>query len=547
MRRGFVGLLLSLILAVPLSASPAGAVDLGAARAQAAIVSEALARGANGDWAGAEATARKSADVLVHDIVLWRKLRAGKGTMQEYQSFVTRRGTFPGMDVLAEVMTGQRQAPVTAAAPASPALSGDAKARWDALSKLWSDDKFDEAEKLLAQYSVSAAALGHPARWAERRARLVRRAAREGRGALAYQLASRHFTTAEAGYDYSDLEWLAGWIALRQLNQPDVAIPHFQRFLMSVETPISLGRGHYWLGRAYEARGDRAAAAQAYAKGAEHQTSFYGQLAAERAGIAGDQSLVTAALPDPRVVPATQADDARAMAILELAGQDGLAWQMFVHKAGMMKEAREFGALGQLALELGKPNYAVRVAKMAAREGHVLPAAYYPVIELAHYVTQVEPALAMSIARQETELNHEAISHAGARGLMQLMPGTAQLVAGQIGEPYSVNRLIQDWRYNARLGQSYLAQQINRFDGSYALAAAAYNAGPHRVDSWIAEYGDPRRPGADLIDWIENIPFSETRNYVQRVIEGLYVYRTRLSGRAGPMTISGDLNRGLRS
>ncbi|HUF57086.1 MAG TPA: lytic transglycosylase domain-containing protein [Thermohalobaculum sp.] len=544
MRRAFVGLMLSAILAIQVV--PARAVDLDAARQQAGIVAEALARGAKGDWSGAEATARKSADVLVHDIVLWRKLRAGQGSVLEYQSFVTRRGTFPGIDILTEVVLGQRPAPA-AAATRSPALSDEARARLDKLSELWQKDKFDEAEKLLVQYSTSAAVLGDPARWADRRARLVRRAAREGRGALAYTLASRHFTTAEIGYEYSDLEWLAGWVALRQLNQPDVAIPHFQRFLMSVETPISLGRGHYWLGRAFEAKGDTAAAQAAYARGAEHQTSFYGQLAAERAGVGGDQSLASATLPDPRVVPVTQSDDARAMAILELAGEGGLAWQMFVHKAGMMNDEREFGALGQLALELGKPDYAVRVAKMAARKGHVVPAAYYPVIELAHYVTQVEPALAMSIARQETELNHQAISHAGARGLMQIMPGTAQLVAGQIGEPYSPDRLIQDWRYNVRLGQSYLAQQINRFDGSYALAAAAYNAGPHRVDRWIAEYGDPRRPGADLVDWIEHIPFSETRNYVQRVMEGVYVYRTRLSGRAGPMTISGDLQRGLRS
>ena len=129
---------------------------------------------------------------------------------------------------------------------------------------------------------------------------------------------------------------------------------------------------------------------------------------------------------------------------------------------------------------------------------------------------------------------------------MQLMPATARRVAGWIGEDYSRSRLIEDWRYNARLGQTYLAQRVSDFDGSYAMAAAAYNAGKGRVDNWLARYGDPRRGEVDMIDWLETIPFNETRNYVQRVMEGLYVYRTRLSGTAGPMTIERDLARGFR-
>ena len=544
MTRGFVGLIVAAVFGAQLVAAPARAVDLDEAREQAAVVSAALAEGARGNWAAAEAVARRSDDLLVHDIVLWRKLRAGHGTAQEYQSFATRRGTFPGHEILREVVLGE---PAVSTAPSGPRLTGDPKARWDKLSQLWAADRFDQAERLLAEYSGSAAMLGEPGVWADRRARLVRRAAREGRAELAYTLASRHFTTPEIGYEYSDLEWLAGWVALRQLNDPARAVPHFERFLASVDTPISVGRGGYWLGRAHEANGDEKAAREAYATGARQQTSFYGQLAAEEIGAPGEQWLATARLPDPSEVPQTRTDDVRAMAILEMAGQAGLAWQMFVHKSEMLDDGMALAALGKLALDLNRPNYAVRVAKIAARKGFVVPRAYYPVVELAHYVTRVEPALAMSIARQETELNAQAVSPAGARGLMQLMPATAERVADWIGEPYSQARLTQDWRYNARLGQEYLARQIARFDGSYALAAAAYNAGPHRVERWIAEYGDPRRPGADIIDWIEHIPFSETRNYVQRVIEGLYVYRSRLAGQAGPMTISSDLTRGLRS
>ena len=165
---------------------------------------------------------------------------------------------------------------------------------------------------------------------------------------------------------------------------------------------------------------------------------------------------------------------------------------------------------------------------------------------MASYATKVEPALALSIARQETELNPLAVSRAGARGLMQLMPATAKKVAGWIGEPFDQNRLLTDWRYNVRLGETYLARRVADYGGSYVMAAAAYNAGAGRVDEWVATFGDPRLPGVDMIDWIENIPFEETRNYVQRVMEGLYVYRTRLSGHAGPMTIEQDLARGKR-
>ncbi len=151
----------------------------------------------------------------------------------------------------------------------------------------------------------------------------------------------------------------------------------------------------------------------------------------------------------------------------------------------------------------------------------------------------------MSIGRQETELNPRAVSRAGARGLMQLMPATAKKVSGWIGEEYSKSRLLTDWRYNVRLGETYLSRRTQQFSGSYVMAAAAYNAGAGRVDRWIGEFGDPRIGQIDLLDWMEQIPFNATRNYVQRVMEGLYVYRSRLADHAGPMTIEQDLSRGL--
>ncbi|MEL6481660.1 MAG: lytic transglycosylase domain-containing protein [Pseudomonadota bacterium] len=530
------------ILATLFAGPSAWAFDLAAAERQGGTVRAALDLGERGDWAAAEAMAARSGDPVVRDIVVWRKLRAGQGTVAEYQSFTARRGDWPGQEQLAKAVLGTR-----ADSPSRyGTLTGQAAENWAQFSRLWKARRYDEAERYLDRVSRTAASLGAPGRWANRRVRLARRAAREGRKELAYRLASRHFTTPAIGYDHADLEWVAGWIALRKLGDAKLARSHFERFETAVETPISLGRAGYWIGRAAEADGDLAGARAAYARGAVHQTAFYGQLAAARIGMAGDPALAEGALPDWRSTPVETSDAARMATIMHYAGEDSLAWQSFAHLAERARDERELQGLAGLALAIGQEHLAVRVSKKAARKGVVLHASYYPVTELSSYVTAVEPALAMSIARQETELNPRAVSHAGARGLMQLMPGTARKVAGWIGEPYSAARLTADWRYNARLGQTYLARRISQLGGSYVLAAAAYNAGKGRVDDWVLDYGHPLRGEVDMIDWMEMIPFNETRNYVQRVMEGIYIYRARITGVTGPMTIEQDLARGIR-
>jgi soluble lytic murein transglycosylase len=521
----------------------ASALELAEARAEGAVVAEALSLGEMGDWVGAEAVAARASDPVISDIVLWRKLRAGVGTMAEYEAYTVRRSGWPGHEALARAMIG---ASAGAGNSGSGELSGAAAANWQRFGKFWKRDKLDAAEQLLAKITSERHKLGNPAIWAKRRGVLARRAARMGRAELAYVLASQHHLNAGDGYNYSDMEWLAGWIALRKMGDPARALAHFQRFNASVATPISLGRGGYWLGRTYEAMGDSAKASEWYRVAASHQTSFYGQLAAAKLGAPGDALIVAADLPDWAKSPALRSDDVRAGVLLHYAGEGRLAFLMFNHLGKQMEGGAALGALARLGLELGQPHFAVRVAKNVARKGILIYPAYYPVTELAGYASKIEPALAMAIARQETELNQRAISPAGARGLMQLMPRTAKKVAGWIGEEYSRDRLTEDWQYNARLGQTYLARRIDQFGGSYVMAAAAYNAGATRVDTWVGAYGDPRLPGTDMIDWIETIPFSETRNYVQRVMEGLYVYRARLTGVAGPMSIELDLARGVR-
>ena len=521
---------------------PASALDLERARAGGAVIERALDMGARGDWAGAQALAAQAKDPVIQDIVLWRKLRAGKGSVAEYRGYVSRRAAWPGGEVLQKVLFGPN-----GGSRGSGGLAGAAAANWRQMTKLLKRKRYDQAEAHLAKITSEEHKLGVPSLWANRRAMLAHRAARNGRADRAYVLASQHHLTPADGYDYSEMEWLAGWIALRKLGDPRRALAHFQRFEASVGTPISLGRAGYWIGRAQEALGDADAARVAYRAAAEHQTSFYGQLAGARIGAAGDAQIAAGELPDWTKSPALRSDDVRAAVMLHFAGEETLAFLMFSELGKQLDGGATLSALARLGLDLGEPHFAVRVAKHAARKGVLIYPAYYPVTDLAGYATAIEPALAMTVARQETELNERAISPAGARGLMQLMPRTAQRVAGWIGEAYSRDRLTDDWQYNVRLGQTYMARRIEQFGGSYVLAAAAYNAGASRVDQWIGEYGDPRLPGTDMIDWIETIPFSETRNYVQRVMEGLYVYRTRLSGKAGPMTIEQDLARGVGS
>jgi len=537
-----LGTFIAFILVAILIPAGARALDLAEARASGAVLAGALARGGQGDWAGAAALAGRSGDPVMRDLVLWYKLRAGAGSAGEYREFVARRGNWPGQEYLARRVFG----PLFPPPRPQRQLSGAPARRWGEFRALIQRDSYDEAGVYLASFTADAATLGAPETWADRRESLARRAARQGKAELAYLLASAHHMSPADGYDYSELEWLAGWIALRKLGEPKRAIEHFRRFNESVESPISLGRGGYWLGRAYEAAGDAVSAGEWYRTGSMHQTSFYGQLAAARIGALGDPMIASNELPDWASSPAMRSEDVRAAVLLHYADEAQLAFALFSNLGRDMEGAAALGALGRLALELGRPHFAVRLAKNAARNGALIYPAYYPVTELAGYASAVEPALAMAIARQETELNPEAVSPAGARGLMQLMPATAKKVAGWIGERYSKPRLTEDWRYNARLGQTYLARRIEEFGGSYVLAAAAYNAGASRVDRWIGEFGDPRLPGTDMIDWMESIPFSETRNYVQRVMESLYVYRTRLTGTAGPMTIEADLRRGVR-
>ncbi|MBT4568163.1 MAG: lytic transglycosylase domain-containing protein [Marinovum sp.] len=310
-----------------------------------------------------------------------------------------------------------------------------------------------------------------------------------------------------------------------------------------METPISLGRAGYWLGRAYSATGDRASAKLAYSFAAQHQSSFYGLLAAEKAGSRFDKTLVgRKQFPNWVTASFTKSSVFKAGLLLLTAEQPDLAERFLTHMSESLNPD-ELGQLGTLLAELRDPHLQVMVGKRAAQYGHIIAAPYYALHPLINTSHPVAAELMLAIARRESEFNPTLVSGAGARGLMQILPGTAKETAKEIKIKYNVKRLLTDWKYNATIGGAYLAKLSRRFDGNPVLVSAAYNAGPNRVDSWIKKLGDPRAPEADIVEWIEMIPYVETRNYVMRVAESLTNYRARLGKPAAPQPFSAQLKR----
>jgi soluble lytic murein transglycosylase len=418
-------------------------------------------------------------------------------------------------------------------------LRDDAGLHYDRFN--WFADRGDwtQATALLLDRSQNAETLGVPWRWGSWRRILTRWQMREGNFDRAYQMASAHFIAPDET-NYSDLEWLAGYLALTYRQDYALALTHFERFDASVSSPISKGRAGYWIGRANDGLGNAEAAIAGYRAGAEHQTSFYGLLSAEKLGLTMNPDLAGGEdFGDWRKSAVLDNDLIRAGLHLLDVGERGLA-VLFFRDAAQSLSRRELGQIGQLLMDIDEPFYTVLTAKTAVRGGTLVQDIYFPVHPMAELDLPVEPALALAIARQESEFRYEAGSSVGALGLMQLMPATAQDVAGWLDVPYSRARLTSDWEYNAALGSEYLAYLTREFGNSPVMIAAGYNAGPSRPKTWMSDRGDPRRgfgndTPVDVVDWIEHIPFRETRNYVMRVTEGIPVYCARLNGCIGPV------------
>ena len=381
--------------------------------------------------------------------------------------------------------------------------------------------------------------------WWNERQTLARRMLDAGNVKLAYKLVSAH--GHQAGLPYANAEWFSGWLALRYLNDPTTALHRFKNMMKKVETPISLSRAAYWAGRAALAAGQKDEAASLFKKAAGYDSTFYGFLAAGR--VAEKPSLVLH--NDARNNQQDHSGDQiigtalyqAASRLVEIGGPALYYANYFmIRLRNDAPGGRAFEAIGRLALKSGQPGEAVKIGKAALNDNFMLPEIAYPV--RSPLPSAPEPALIHAIIRQESLFIPTARSPVGALGLMQLMPDTARAMAKNEGLRHSTEMLTRQPDYNVRLGSAYLQSLVRRYDGAYILAIAAYNAGPSRVNNWIEAFGDPRQNNIDPIDWIERIPFTETRNYVHRVLENVQIYRARLQGGKANITIDQDLRRG---
>lgn len=389
----------------------------------------------------------------------------------------------------------------------------------------WRERKrlYDGVEEILL---AAPKVIPHPEKWWHTRHYAVREAMQKKQFAHALRLLENHGQTG--GAELAEALWLKGWISLAKFGRAQAALEAFTRLEQNVSYPVSLARGAYWSGRAAQALGKTEEARIHYARASTYSTTFYGQLAATYI-----QSEPRLSLPSIGRLTSQQQNEferdprVRAVYLLAEMGREDEAYR-FIKK--LMEDADSHSKAlltAELGKGIGKRHFSVRVSKIALKQHLVLPTTSYPYYAV-RFKPAIEPELMWAVTRQESLFDHTAQSRAGAKGLMQLMPATAREVAHKLGLRYSPSKL-NEASYNLQLGSYYLATLVDQFDGSYVKAIAAYNAGGSRVRAWETEFGDPGKNPEAVVNWIESIPYSETRNYVQRVLENLQVYRAMLA------------------
>lgn len=378
-------------------------------------------------------------------------------------------------------------------------------------------------------------------KWWRYREIQVRHAIDEGDYELAEKLLENH--TQVDGAEFAEAAWLSGWLALRFMHKPEKALKSFVELYDNVRYPVSVSRAAYWAGRASEELGEPEKARRWYQRAARHSTYFYGQLAREKLGEA-------IPLPaTPQIASGTRQqffkNELVKAALLAIAAEEKSTANLFINhlieNAGSKEEIILAAEIGHKA---GRMYYSVRAAKRAFQYGETLIDAAFPTPPLKGDMG-VEMPLILAIARQESEFDPNARSSANALGLTQLLYATARETARRNDVPF-VRRRLTEMSYNAQLGSHYLARLIRIFDGSYIMAIGAYNAGPGRMRQWEDRFGTPGNNLETAIDWIERIPYSETRNYIQRVMENHQVYRALLAvrkGQSAPLKLAENITR----
>jgi peptidoglycan lytic transglycosylase len=376
--------------------------------------------------------------------------------------------------------------------------------------------------------------------WIERRL-IARKLLDDDDAKSAYQIARNAVVPNRDNYRVEH-QFTAGWIALRFLNDPATAQTHFAKIAQGISNPISLARASYWLGRTAEAMGRQQEARAHYQAAAQYPTAYYGQIARAKLGM---KDLVLRSLPERHGT--AQHEVVRAIDLLYAVGERDLIAGMLADLGDRaQQDASVLAALGDVATRNKDARATLLLGKGALGRGLPLDHHAFPVIGIPDYKTvgpAVDPPTVYAIARQESTFNQRTLSTAKAMGLMQVTPEAGRYVAKKFNVSFDAKKLMADPVYNVQLGAAELGDLLADYRGSYILSFAGYNAGRGRVRDWVARFGDPRDPNVDPIDWVERIPFSETRNYVQRVLENLQVYRVRFGG-GTKLLIEADLRRG---
>ena len=373
--------------------------------------------------------------------------------------------------------------------------------------------------------------LVRPDLWWKERAILTRSLIYKKKYAKAYKVSSNH--SLSEGPEYADSEWLSGWIALTFLDDPNMALLHFKNFYNNVGYPISVSRGAFWLGVTYEKINNQQKSEEWFNEAAKYLNTYYGQLAFTKINKKEKFTLEKQKKVDDKYIKEFNKNPLiKNIKLLKELDKTKYSKHFLKHLASLnIDEGSEILA-GKLAIDIGRYDFAIQIAKKASYEKRFHNNINYPVIQTPQVVnnkTMPKPELVLAVIRQESEFDKDATSYVGARGLMQLMTYTAKLVAKQAKLTYSKNKL-NNPDYNIKLGSYYLAGLLENYEGSYPFALAAYNAGPKRVKYWKKINGNPQKGQIDYVNWIELIKFKETRNYVQRVLENINVYRYMLSG-----------------
>ena len=370
-----------------------------------------------------------------------------------------------------------------------------------------------------------------PDKWWDQRESVVRSLIYKKRYKTAYKISSEH--ALSAGPSFAEAEWLSGWIALTFLNSPEYAINHFQNFYNNVGYPISLARGAYWLGASYELLDEKDLSKQFYSEAANFPMTYYGQLAFNKINPGGNFELKDQSSFDKDYEKEFKKNKLiRHLILLKELNATQLGKDIFKHLADLNIEKGSEVLAADLATNLERYDFAIQISKKASYEKRFYNKYNYPIISTPKVINNKKmpkSEVILAIIRQESEFDKSANSWAGARGMMQLMKYTAKTVAKQAKLPYSISGLTRDPEYNIKLGSYYFNSLIEDYNGVYPFAIAAYNAGPNRVKTWRRVNGDPSKGQLSYINWIEQIRFEETRNYVQRVLENINVYKYILS------------------